>query len=204
MEIKKKIKENKHIIIGTFFLILQVIAIIRNRFDYENLFWFCNFAPILFAIFFYSKKMQAVKAVISITLIINLFFLADFFSSIFFNYGIFGQVQSYFKEGFLFITATLLMHLTGLIALSLTYKIKPKTKNLSYSALLIAFTYLMTIIFSPRNSYYNYIKGTRPGYFHPNIPYIIITVLWPILMFFIIATSGYYIQYLLYKISKKK
>jgi len=204
MGVKKYLKERKYFIIAIFYLILQIVVLIRHQGNYLNFLWLCNFAPILFAVFFFMKKLQIIKSLISLTIVVDLFFLVDFFTSLIFNFGIFGQVQPYFQEGILLILLTVLLHLTGFIALFVTHSVEPSKKTLWFSAAFLVLTYVVTLLFSPANSYYNYILGTRPGYVSPGIPQIIITVLWPLLSFIFIVLPGYYFQLLIHRLQARK
>jgi hypothetical protein len=192
-----------YLLAGIFFILMQINVLLRNNGDYKNLFWFCNFASILFAIAFFARKTQWIKAIISVSIIPQIFFLIDFLSSLFFKVGIFGQVQPYFQENILFILTTVGLHLTGFLAIALTYKTKPNKKTLPSAMGIILLTYLTTILFSPSNWYYNYIYGTRPGYISSPIPFKIITILWPIITFIVLVLPGHYLQLALYKLSRK-
>jgi len=198
---KIKNKSRAYLCLGLIFVLLQLFVILRNGFNYQNLIWFCNFAPILFAISFFIKKPHLIKALINIALIPDILFLIDFFSSSLFNFGIFGRVQPYLQENFLFIVATVILHLVAFLALFATYKIKPKKETLLYSACLILFTYIITFLFSSQGSFYNYVYGTRPGYVSIRyIPYMVITLLWPVLVFIFLVLPSQGIQYLIYKL----
>jgi len=195
MKQKKEEGNRIYFYLGMFFMLLQVLVITRNGTDYLNFIWFCNFAPLLFAFAFFLKNTQFIKALINVALIPDILFLIDFFSSWLFNFGIFGQVQPYFQENFIYIATTVLLHIPAFLALALTYKIKPKIKTLIYSAYLVIAIYLVTLLFSPSTSYYNYIYSTRPGYIHPNIPYMIITLLWPLIVFLALVLPAQAIQF---------
>jgi len=198
-----KKKGRAYLYAGIIFIFLQLFVFLRNESNYSNLIWFCNFAPIFFAIAFFIKKSHLVKALINVALIPDILFLIDFFSSLLFNFGIFGKVQPYLQENFLFISTTVILHLVAFLALSVTYKIKPNKETLLYSAGVVLITYIITLLFSSQGSFYNYVYGTRPGYISVKyIPYIIITLLWPALVFIFLVLPSQGIQYLLCRLSQ--
>lgn len=201
---KKKRGKKVFIFLGIIFLLLQILVIFRNENDYMNFFWFCNFAPILFGISFFFRKIQIIKSIINIALIPDIFFLIDLFSSLFFNFGIFGMVQPYLHENFIFAFTTIALHLTAFLALSATYKIKPNKTTLLYSTCLVLAIYFMTLLFSPPEGYYNYIYGTKPGYISPNFPHMIITILWPLIAFIFLILPSQGIQSVIYGWHKHK
>jgi hypothetical protein len=203
---KRQLKKDNflvYLLAGILFLLLELLVISRNGSNYLNFIWFCNFAPLLFAIFFFFKNVQAIKGLINLALVTDIFFLIDFFSSLLFNFGIFGRVQPYFGEGILFISITVLLHMAAFIALFVTYKIKPTKEALKYSVLFLLFTYFITLLFSPTNMYYNYVYATRPGFISAPFPHFYLTVLWPILMFLLVILPSYWIQYKIYQFFKK-
>ncbi len=197
-------KDKIYFLAGIFFLLLEIMVFIRNSGNYINFFWVCNFVPVLFAIAFFAKKVHVVKALINVVLIPDVFFLIDFFTSIFFHHGFLCPMQSYFQEGLLFIIVSVLLHVVAFIALLFTYEIKPKIKTLIFSVCFIIIIYFITLIFSPSNLYYNYVHNSKPGCISIGIPYKFITISWPIIMFAGVILLGQAIQYLIYRFHVRK
>jgi hypothetical protein len=168
---------------GIFFLIIQLIVLIRNASEnYIYFFWFCDFAPLLLAIAFFTRKDQAIKAVINFGLIPQIIFLLYLL---------------FISNSFLMFLATFLIHSSVLIALILTSNIKSNKNTIIYSIILILSIYTITLIFTPENNFINlvYSPGNLENSSFLNFKFY--TELWPFLTFVLLVLPTHGIQNLL-------
>lgn len=200
-----KKEKNKYLTISIWFLFLQIIIFIENYYVYEYniILWFCDHAPLLFAIGFFFKNKDIIKSIINFGFLTQFIWIIDFIAKIFFNINALG-ITTYMFEGELgnFVIVPLLIHIFSTnLALIFTYKNKPTKKALIYSAIYIIIIYILTLSFTPLNENVNCIKeicGTN-GY-----SFSFYTLFWPILVFITIVLPTHFIQYLLYKYNKKR
>ncbi len=193
--------KSKYFWAGVFFLIVQIIVVIRNYFsNYLYFFWFCDFAPLLLAIAFFLEKEHLAKAVINFGLIFQISFIIHYIHSII--AGTLGEelIFSPFFN-FIYLFATILFHLSTTFALFLTYKIKPSMKTVNYSILVVVVIYLISLVFTPISSNINLVHV--PWNIIPFIiPYYI--YLWPTLAILFLVLPIQSFQYFLYKLANKK
>lgn len=193
----------KYFLIGVLFLLIEILAITRNFLEsYIYFFWFCDFAPILFAILFFFKKPQYVKALINFGLIPQLIFLINFFYISFFGKDLFNLIPNFSELSFLYLVNTFILHLSTLAALFFTFKIKPQKNTFYYSGIILVSIYLVTLIFtSPASGNINYVYSLG-DLLKFSIPYY--TVLWPVLVFLILILPTQGIQYVIYRVWKRR
>lgn len=196
---------NKRYLWGFFFLFVQIIAILRNYiYDYNYYFWFCDFAPILFSIAFFINNKNLVKGLINFGLIPQIIFLIDFIYVINSGTSILGVQAEVLKFNLFAILSGVFIHLTTLIALSITFRFKTNKKTLAYSILFMFAVYFTMLIFTPSTGDINYVysTGTLLKEFNFDIPNIVF--IWPILTFLLVILPTQSIQYFLYRFSKNR
>lgn len=205
---KNKLKlfyyKNRFYIAGVFFLILQILIISKYLFllDFENMLWFCSHVPLILAIGFFTKNFDLIKGIISVGLIIQFIWILDFLGQLFFYGPLIGFTNYMFvQNSFISYITSIFEHLSGLIALFLTYKILPSKKTLLYSFIYLFLIWIITIIFSNSTENYNLIQNiiifnnfTFPGYIY----------LYVLIGFFLIVIPTYFFQLLLYRVFKEK
>ena len=107
-----------------FFLVLGMLAVIRNYLIDDNIsfFWYCDFAPFLLSFAFFYRNDQLIKSLINIGLIAQLLSFISLFL-LFFGIPI-GTFSDNLSYGTFYFIVTLLLHVFSLnVALFLTYKI---------------------------------------------------------------------------------
>ena len=102
------------------------------------------------------------------------------------------------------ILSTILVHLATFMALIFTIRIKPNRKTLIYSIVFMFGVYLVTLIFTSPQEYTNFVysSGNLLNSFNFTIPHMVL--LWPTLAFFLVILPTQGIQYILYRIFRKK
>ena len=189
-------KVETNVLIFIFFLLISISVIVKNLDSKKhiNFFWFCDFAPFLFALAFLVKDVQLVKALI--------------------NVGLFGQIMTFtgvvptrFREwkkgkllqGYFYVAVEFIIHLTAVIALILTYSIKPTFQSLVYSLILLIFIFVITLIFTSSKDNINVIYYLEFDYGRIKkrfkLPYHL--YLW-IFYGMVLSLIAYLIQYSLY------
>jgi hypothetical protein len=197
-----KKEDKKYLLIGILFLFIEVIAITRNILEsYIYFFWFCDFAPILFAILFFFRKPQYVKALINFGLIPQVIFLINFFYIFFLGKDLFNLFPNFFELNSLYLLNTFVLHLTTFIALLFTFKIKPQKSTFYYSLVLLVGIYLMSLIFTSPTDNINYVNS-GVDLLKFSIPHY--TLLWPFLVFLLLILPTQGIQYMIYQLWKRK
>ena len=193
--------KNKYFITITFFIILEILVIIRNftAKDYISFFWLCDSFPILFGITFLLKKEQLIKGLINIGFIPQLISFFSLFSAVFLGINIVG-FEDILNYNRFHITVSFLLHVFSVnMALLLTYKIKTKTKSLLYSFIILIVIFILTLTFTTSAENINYIYNADFLGFTP--PYY--TFIWIVLTFLLIVLPTYLIQKGLYKLTVK-
>jgi hypothetical protein len=192
----------KYILVGILFLFIEFLAITRNLLEsYIYFFWFCDFVPLLLAILFFFKKFQYIKAVINFGLIPQLIFLVNFLWIFLFGKDLFNLIPNFSELSFLYLAITFFLHLPTFIALLFTFKIKPEKNTLYYSGIFLAGIYLLTLIFTSPTGDINYVYSAL-DFIKFSIPYY--TFIWPVLAFLLLVLPTQGIQYVIYKLWKRK
>lgn len=185
-----------------YFILVQALLIFRNVSirDYSAFFWFCDFAPLFFAIAFYYKNDQLAKGIINVGLLAQIVSVAGFFIFIIFGTNIAGMATAFVHtllQGSMF----LLLHLTVPIALFFQRKKEPTGKSLVYSLIILLLLFLISIIFtSPLDNMNNIYSSTIIIGFTP--PYY--TPLWIFWTFIAVIVPTYYIQKAVYILTTHK
>lgn len=197
-------ENKKYYLLGFFYLTIQILIIYLNQGVKSNdiFFWFCNHAPIIFAIAFFTQQFDIIKALINVGLISQLTWTLDLLSKLLFNTYIF-EVTSYIFEpqNTINMIYPIIIHVfSTLVALYFTYNIKPTTKtlylSLLYTILLFIFTILYTSANNDINCVYNAcnILAVNPKLYLP---------IWPIMIFTIMVIPTHAFQKWLYLKTKK-
>lgn len=194
------VKDKHYVFVALFFLLLQTFLIYANWNveRYYMYFWYCNHILVLFALAFYFKKKQAIKALIAAGLVGQIGWALDFFSFVFFGSHILGSTSYVFEitQTPVFV-ATILVHLlSSFIALLFTLDIQPKVKTLFYASVYWVVLYLILLLFTTPIGNPNCVYALC-GFEHVTIPFY--EFLWPFLAFFVVTLPGYYIQFYLNK-----
>ena len=197
------IKEKRFLYWAIFFTILQILVIIRNSWvDYLTFFWFCDFAPIFFALFFFLKNKQAIKGIINIGLIPQSAYLLGVIVFIAKNTQKIGLSAPNVEHNILYILITILIHLSSILAIYATIEIKTTKKSLIYSLVFTIIIYIVTLLFTPPNDYINYVYNLGPPIFE--YLYSLYRVFhWIPMILIVFILPGYLIQKLIYYIRIK-
>jgi hypothetical protein len=205
--IKKGFKneENLYLSLGFWYLFLQIIVLIENHYVYKYniFFWFCDQAPILFSIGFFTRSKKFIKSIINFGLLVQFFWVSDFLLKILFHAKALG-ITNYLFEPQLgnFVIVPLLVHITSTnLALFITYKEKPTKKVLVYSAVYIVFLYALTLAYTPVANNVNCVYEICGL---PQFTFSYYTALWPVLAFLVVILPTQGIQYMLYKWAQKR
>lgn len=195
-------EDKKYLYWGLVFASLQGLAITRNFvIHYQTFYWYCDFAPAVFATLFFLKNNQAIRGFLSIGLFAQALYAISFLSKLVFNVPLFGiPFDAY---GPLNIFTTLVLHLSTSAAFLATYNVRPQKISLVYSLFFLVLIYTAVLLFtSPTLSFnadYNFI------YYNQTIsPYVkFYTALWVPLAFFAVVIPTYWFQLVIYKLRKK-
>lgn len=109
-------------------------------------FWFCDFAPLVFLVFFLFGNIQAIKGFISILLFGQLGYIAIIFTKVLFGVTVMNFSFDH-PLTFTYITYTILIHLATLVAFAATYRYPPTRIALLYSLLILGVTYGVIKVF---------------------------------------------------------
>ena len=202
---KSWIHKNKYNLLGFWFLFLQALVLFENYFIYEYniFFWFCDHAPLILAIGFFSKNKDIIKSTVNFGFLIQFIWIADFLSKAIFDKSALGITNYMFTSqlGFLILIPLIIHALSVNVAFVHTYKIKPTTKVLVYSAIYIMAIYALSLAFTPMGENVNCIHkicGLKELTFN-NYTYF-----WPILVFIIIILPTQGLQWIIYKWHKNR
>lgn len=176
-----------------FFLSLQVLVLVRNWVtDYWVFYWFCDFAPGLFALFFALGKTSWVKGLLNIGLLGQGLYLLSFASALLLRIPLFGFPID-LRSGAFNLTITFFMHCSALVAWYATREIKPNANTLAASAIILTLMYCAVLIGTePETAMdwnFNYIY-TSP--LSPFIPHY--TALWIAISFCIVVVPSHMLQ----------
>ena len=114
-----KIK-NKDVLLNIIGVLLILFFVIRTIFlikdgSFQDIFWLCNHAPLIFGIAILFRSSFWITAEISFVFIGVLVWVIDYFSKIIFDFHIFGSTAYLFlitNQGFFYVTS--LIHLFSL------------------------------------------------------------------------------------------
>jgi len=188
--------------LGIYFLIIEILFIFKlmidGHRDFSGLVWICNISPAFFALAFFTKNKQFIKGIINLAFMPQILFVIVTIMYFSLGISIFAIDKCYinFLEGF----TAFYMHLFSVsIAMFFTRKIAPLKKSIYYSMILFFFIFILTILFTSKETNANYIYSTTAllGF---NIPFI--NIIWPILIFLGFVLPAYYFQKYIYKKQK--
>jgi uncharacterized integral membrane protein len=199
------IEKNRYILFGIFLLLLQFLLIYANfkatRFDV--FFWFCNHTPLILGMAFLFRKKDFIKGLINVGFIAQFLWTLDFLSRLLTGNYIFKVTQYIFEEQLgAYILIPIGIHMLSInLALFLSYKRKPKLKTLLYSLVYIILLFAITLTYTLPERNVNCIQEICgiPQYTFPSY-----TFFWPAIVFFVIVLPTHGLQYLIYKLHKKK
>lgn len=135
---------------GWMFAGLEILAVIRNvSTHYFSFYWFCDFAPALYALCFLSRRAQAVKGLIYIGLLGQLGYIVVVVARLLLGKTLFGFTID-FPLTPAYLTPTIIVHMATLFALMATYKVRPKKSSLVYSLFFLTMIYATVLLFAPR------------------------------------------------------
>jgi len=183
-------------LISILFLLLGVSVIIRNyEFKkYSSFFWFCDFAPFLFAIGFFLNNIQFLKAIISVGMIGQIIAI---FNVLPFRIAKWNKDKTSYRTFYIF--SDILLHLTTIIVLILTFSFPPEIESIKYSFFILVVMFFVTIIFTPKaenvNTIYYSEINSKDKKTRFKLPFH--TILW-VFYGLIVVSITYLIQYLLY------
>ena len=102
------------IILGIYFILLQILVLFRNYSNNENyyIFFFCNHIPLIFAIGFFTKNTQLIKSLISFGLLVQIIWIIDLLGKVLFHIELLGVTNYVFEVTLFSLFVTLLIHLT--------------------------------------------------------------------------------------------
>jgi len=189
----------RYLILGFLFLFIQAVAILRNLFSsHYNFFWFCDFVSLPLALCFFFKKDNFIKSLINIGLVAQLIYVTGVIYFLFSGNSFLDTIPS--DPNILYFVSSILIHLSTLIALIFTYKVKPTINILFYSLIFLFGMYTVALFFTTPTQEINYVLSSKTL-----IPFVIphYTQLWVLLTFIIVVLPTQLIQYLIYKKFKK-
>ncbi len=199
------IKTKMHLYYGLFFFLIQTLVLIRNYIiGFNYFYWFCDFAPLLLSIAFFINNKSLVKGIINLGLIPQIIFLVDFIYLTTLGMAPLGITLPILATNSFSILSTIFVHIATFMALIFTIKIKPDKKTLIYSIVFMFGVYISTLIFTSSSEYTNFVysSGNLLNAFNFTIPYSVF--LWPILAILLVILPTQGIQYVLYRIFRKK
>ncbi|MDE1925319.1 MAG: hypothetical protein KGH79_04055 [Patescibacteria group bacterium] len=199
----KYTSNTRHIAAAIYFLLLQTVYIltttIPNASDRVFLLSFCNHIPLLLGLALLFDWTQFAKAVINLGVIIQGAWLIDFLVRLVFGFYLFDITEYVFMGPFFAIPniVSIIEHsLTMIIAVAVTYKIRPRPISLVYSFLYIAALYLASLEFTLPVSDVNCVY--QQCIFKSLLTVPQFTALWPAFVM-ILGALGYLVQRLLYR-----
>lgn len=199
------LKKYNYIIIGLFFLTLQLLVILGS-YDakrYDTFFWFCNNALFFFALGFFTKNYSLIKGLINVGFLGQLVWTIDFLGKIIFDVFIFNVTNYIFNSPsnvWTLLTITIHMFATSL-ALYVTRNIKPTSKTLIYSVAYMMILYIGVIIYTLPSNNVNWVFKIGGEIAYSSSMY---TLFWPVIVFLIVILPTQFIQNLVYKMSRKE
>lgn len=195
------LKLDKFLYLGLFFLFLQFVVILGSfRTDtFDIFFWFCNHTPLFFAIAFFIRNMNLIKAFINVGFLIQFLWFLDFLFALLFDFYIIGMTNYVFEDlvGFTILIPILLHIFSTNVALIFTFKEKTNYVVLFYSFFYLSFLFFLTFLFTSPENNINCIYEICE---FESLTFPFYTYLWVPVMFFLIILPTFYFQKLLYYI----
>ena len=124
-------KFDKYTCLGFYFLFIQAIIVYNTPDLTSSIYiWFCNHTPILFAIGFFTRRIEIVKSLICIGLIPHFFWMYDLFVYFLFGFHPFGYTKDAIARGTISLILAIIVHMfSTTVALLGTYKEPVKMKQ---------------------------------------------------------------------------
>lgn len=195
---------DRFFLLGLFFLFLQVLifySIIKIG-NYELFLWFCDHSPLLFAIAFFMRNINIIKALINIGFLGQFLWLIDFLAKTIFDVYLFGITDYIFtgEIGLLNLIPILAHILSTFLALLFTFREKTKKNVLFISVIYLFALFILTLIFT---SSVNNINCIYQVCVYNNLTFAFYTYFWPLIVFLVVIFPTYLIQRALsYKFAK--
>ncbi|MEK7632700.1 MAG: hypothetical protein AAB473_02825 [Patescibacteria group bacterium] len=161
----------ENLVWGGIFLTLQALVWARNFIiGYIDFYWFCDFAPMVFAVFFFCDAPQGAKGLIHIGLLGQLLYTVSFLSAAAFGIPLFGFPID-LTLGAFSVTITFVMHQSVVLALFATRHVPAAPRSLLYSAIILLGVYIAVLSLADptlaTQENYNYIYSGDPLNFIP-------------------------------------
>ena len=151
-------KGDLYIWVGVFFVLLQVVAVVRNSFlDFVYFFWFCDFVPIILALAFFFRREQMIKGIVNIGLFPQLLYLGSFIVRLFFGFTFLDETDLLFSYNVFIIVSSVILHSATVISLGFVYLVRPKVESLVYSFVGLVLIYFVAVIFTMPMDSINYV-----------------------------------------------
>ncbi len=199
--------KDKYNAAGIFFLFLGILVIIRNILiaDYAAFFWYCDFVTFLFALGFFLKDMQLVKGLVNIGLFTQLVTLFCLTCAALFGWDLLGSSAQMNYSKFHIAISFIIHTFSTNIALLLTYKIKPTSKSLMYSAACLIVMLITSIAFTPPEINVNFVFYStylnNSSFLRFAAPYY--TYLWGFITFGFVVIPTHFFQHIVYRKTSK-
>ncbi len=183
------------------FFLLELMILVRNALTgYWTFYWYCDFAPLFFGIFFLLRQYAAAKGLMYIGILGQITYLISFATTAFFNVPFLGFIipptYTLFES-----IVTVIIHTSACIAFAATARVSPTPRSLTYSAAFLAGIYTavrLTTEYATSVDYnFNYIYSTDILAAFPHLaPYY--TALWIPIVFTVIVLPTYGIDNLIF------
>lgn len=192
----------KHYKYALYFFLLQLLIVYYTSTSqlWHNLFWYCNHAPLLFALGFLIKDKNLVHGLINVGLIGQTVWLVDFLFEFVFGVALFSLASYIFTDErpiFILLIPVVAHIFSTMLALYLIRKEEISRKSLIYSFGYIAVLFLITRIFTLRYLNVNcvYDLCIIPEMFE--IPFY--PMVWFIVTIIVVIIPSYYFQKIITK-----
>ena len=183
-------------LLGGIFLGVQILTLFRNYYsDYFLFFWFCDFAPMLFAFAFFTDNKHFAKGIINVGLFAQMIYLSLFIYRLASGVTLYSIAPE--STNLFYNVSSIILHSSTFFAVLLTYRTKPTRKTLLYSLLILFGMYITTLLFTNPEYGINYVYNSR-ALLPFTIPYYV--YLWIPITFAVVVLPTQLIQYWIYKI----
>jgi len=196
--------KEKYKIAGIYFLIIQLLIIIElflfsganGSNEWIGILFFCYHGPLILSIGFFTKNIELVKTIISVLLIVQLLWIADFLLYGFVGFNFMGITKDIYGYGIIIYMIYVTVHLaSSIVALMFTWNERNSPISLVYGMIYAFCIYLLVILLSNKHNDINCIYNGC-GTFITFVPHF--TLIWPILFFIFCIVPGYMIQVAIY------
>lgn len=187
------------------FVILELLILFHlNRFDMQyNLLWFCNHAPLLFAIGFLFNNNDLIKGLINVGFFGQILWLIDFSSALLLDTFIFNITNYIFTEEInIFTLIPILAHLTStFVAIALTFNKPVEYKSINYSGGYVILLFITSKLFTKETLNINCVYEVC---IYNSLTPPIYELWWFLFAIVIVILPTFYIQKLIYEKSSKE